>query len=156
MSRRVLFIRLARWKWNHKIKMTGFVSDVVTFWKIINSWTICWNLFQQIFSQKTRKLKQEKIEKMSTYISIQKSKQRAKSPNGGFSVAKEYLKHLLEITNVVRLLCGSYKIRGNAFLIQLYTQMFVISAKKGLLTPSTTRCYIVQAHMMRGKICGIG
>ena len=48
---------------------------------------------------------------MSNYISIQKSKQRAKSLNGGF-FAKEYLKYLLEITNVVRLLCGSYKIRG--------------------------------------------
>ena len=56
MSRRVLFIRLARWKWNHKIKMTGFVSDVVTFWKIINSWTICWNLFQQIFFPKNEKI----------------------------------------------------------------------------------------------------
>ena len=29
VSRRVLFIRLARWKWNHKIKMTGFVPDIV-------------------------------------------------------------------------------------------------------------------------------
>ena len=29
VRRRVLFVRLARWKWNHKIKMTGFVPDIV-------------------------------------------------------------------------------------------------------------------------------
>ena len=27
--RGVLFIRSARWKWNHKIKMTDFVTDIV-------------------------------------------------------------------------------------------------------------------------------
>ena len=128
-----------------RVLFNGFVPDIqeLTFWKNKDSWIICWNLFQQFFFRKKIKWKkivsrhiygrhncvwQEKIEKINNYISI-----------------------IISDCSVAHI-----KSAGNAFLIQLYTQMFVISAEKGLLTPSTTRCYIVQLHMMRGKICGIG
>ena len=54
---------------------------------------------------------QEKIEKneqLYFYSKVQTKREIAE----WWVLAKEYPNHLLEITNVVRLLCGSYKIRG--------------------------------------------
>ena len=77
------------------------------------------------------------------------------SLNGGF-FAKEYPKHLLEITNVVRLLCGSYKVRGKRISNPVvYTDVCDVCGKR-FVNPVNHALLHCSAHMMRGKICGIG
>ena len=70
---------------------------------------------------------------------------------GLFGLCREIMRtRELEKSRFSRILLG---LSASTFLLG---SAFAQSAGKDLLTPSTTRCYIVQPHMMRGKICGTG
>ena len=64
--RRVLFIRSARLKWNHKIKMTGFVTDIVD---VLEKYELLHYLLEFVSTNFfSRKKKEVEKDRKRTYI----------------------------------------------------------------------------------------
>ena len=150
LCRRVLFIRLARWKWNHRNNITGFVPDIVC---ILTKYDLLDYLMEFVSTncfptkKNWKKIVNLRVYEKYNYVwqeKIKRNKQLYRysqvNTNNEMSewwlLAKEYPKNLLEITNVIRLLCGSYKIRGKRVCnpVVQYIQTFAKYVKKVMLT----------------------
>jgi hypothetical protein len=114
LCRRVLFIRLARWKWKHRNNMTGFVPDIVC---VLTKYDLLDYLMEFVSTNcfPTKK-NWKKIVNLRVYEKyncvwqekIKRNKQlyfysQVNTNNEIYEwwlLAKEYPKNLLEITNV--------------------------------------------------------
>jgi uncharacterized protein (DUF849 family) len=98
-----------------------------------------------------RTIRKEKIEKNEQLYFYSQVHTENKTSQWWF-LAKEYPKYLPEITNVIRLLCGSYKIRGKRISNPVvYTDVCDI-CQKNFVNPVNLRCCIVwKPHVVLEK-----
>ncbi|CAB4026160.1 Hypothetical predicted protein, partial [Paramuricea clavata] len=124
--RRVFFIRLLRWKWNCGKKLTGFVPDIV---EILAKYDLLQVLITYIltndFPIKTlwKKTVNKHVREQYDRVWRQKisknnqlylySKVHTKNEvSHWWIIARKNPSFMKEINNVIRLICGSYKVRG--------------------------------------------
>lgn len=124
--RRIFFIRLIRWKWNHEKKLIGFIPDIVgilpkyDFSEYLMGF-ICKNSFPT--KARWKKIVNEHVyeryngewgEKISKNKQLYfYSKVHTKNEvSHWWLLAKRNPHYFKDIINVIRLICGSYKIRG--------------------------------------------
>jgi hypothetical protein len=167
LCRRVLFIRLARWKWNHRNNMTGFVPDIVC---VLTKYDLLDHLMEFVSTNcfPTKK-NWKKIVNLRVYEKyncvwqekIKRNKQlyfySQVNTNNEISewwlLAKEHPKNLLEITNIIRLLCGSYKIRGKRVSNPVvYTDLCEICQKSYINPVNHALLYCLASHNERENL----
>ncbi|CAB4004395.1 Hypothetical predicted protein [Paramuricea clavata] len=124
--RRVFFIRLLRWKWNCGKKLTGFVPDIV---EILAKYDVLQVLITYIltndFPIKTLWKKNVNKHVREQYDSVWREKISKNNQLYLYSkvhtknevshwwiIARKNPSFMKEINNIIRLICGSYKVRG--------------------------------------------
>ena len=124
--RRVFFIRLLRWKWNYSKKLTGFVPDIVkiltkydllevlTTYILTNDFPIK-PLWKKTVNKHVRehydRVWREKISK-NNQLYLYSKVHTKNEVSHWWIIARKNPSFMKEINNVIRLICGSYKVRG--------------------------------------------